>query len=267
VWQEIWDWLEPRRSGFDLAVSRMYRAAGSGILWTARRLGFARSDAEKRDDFAALEIEALKAALGDFIERLEDACRRDPRLESFLGPRLASPDRGGWYADLERRHAALPLVSDDYRRFVRGELDHFAAENPSLVRFIVNGLSVGAVARPVVTLSLLGAGAAAVPAAAGAAGGLSVFVHQVGDYVVWAAAPLVGEGAIGLAVAGVRPLIERLFAGWSGERSNILVATLRDVVLGTSVEEIERRGAVAERPELVRAHALVAECRRESRIS
>jgi hypothetical protein len=267
VWQEIWDWLEPRRSGFDLAVSRVYRGIGSGIGWTARRLGLARSDIEKRDDFSAIEIGALKVALGDFIERLEDACRRDPKLESLLGPRLASSDRSGWYADLERRHAMLPLVSDDYRRFVRDELDRFASDNPSLVKVIVNGLNVGAVARPVVTLSLLGAGAAAVPAAAGAAGGLSVLVHHVGDYVVWAAAPLVGEGALGLAVAGVRPLIERLFAGWSAERSRILVATLRDVVLGTAVEELERRAAAAQSPDLSRGLTLVAECRRELPVS
>jgi hypothetical protein len=251
----------------ELRKSGVYRGIGAGIGWTARRLGLARSDSEKRDDFAAIEIESLKAALGDFVERLEDACRRDPRLESLLGPRLASPDRSGWYEDLERRHAMLPLVSDDYHRFVRDELDRFASENPSLVRFIVNGLSVGAVARPVVTLSLLGAGAAAVPAAAGAAGGLSVLVHHVGDYVVWAAAPLVGEGALGLAVVGVRPLIERLFAGWSAERSRILVGTLRDVVLGASVEELERRANAAERPELARGLILVAECRRELRVS
>jgi len=263
VWKEIWDWLEPRRSGFDLAVSRVYRAAGTGITWTARSLGLMKSASDKREDFAAVELEALKAALGDFIERLEDACHRDARLGSLVGPRLVAPDRSGWYADLERRHAALPLVSDDYRSFVRGELDRFAKENPSLVKFIVSGLNVGAVARPVVTLTLLGAGAAAVPAAAGAAGGLSVLVHQVGDYAVWAAAPLVGEGALGLAVAGVKPLIERLFAGWSAERSRVLVATLHDVVLGDTVEELTRLSRAAERPELARAQHLLVTCGRE----
>jgi hypothetical protein len=263
VWQEIWDWLEPRRSALDLTVSRVYRAAGSGLVWTARRLGLARTAAEQREDFSTVELEALKTALGDFIERLEDACRRDARLESLLGPRLASPDRAGWYADLERRHAALPLVSDDYRAFVRGELDRFAAEHPGLVKFIVTGLNVGAVARPAVTLTLLGVGAAAVPAAAGAAGGLSVLVHQVGDYMVWAAAPLVGEGALGLAVAGVRPLLERLFAGWSAERSRILIETLHDVVLGDGVEELGRLARAAERPELARARQLLVACERE----
>lgn len=264
VWQEIWNWLEPRRSGLDLAVSRIYRAAGSGMAWTARQFGLGRSATEKRDDFAAVEIEGLKAALGDFIEKLEDACRRDDRLAKLLGPRLASADRANWYADLEQRHAALPIVSEDYRRFVRQELDRFATDNPSLVKFIVSGLNVGAVARPVVTLTLLGAGAAAVPTAAGAVGGFSMLVHHIGDYAVWAAAPLAGEGALGLAVAGVRPLIERLFAGWSAERSRILVATLRDVVLGSAVEDIERRASAAQRPELVRGLELLAAWERET---
>lgn len=263
VWQEIWDWLEPRRSALDLTVSRVYRTAGAGLSWAAQRIGLARSPAEKQEDFAAVELAALKQALGDFIDRLADACRRDERLERLIGPRLASADRTAWYADLERRHAALPLVSEAYRQFVRSELDRFAAENPSMVRAIVSGLNVGAVARPVVSLALLGAGAAAVPAAAGTAGGLSVLVHHIGDYVLWAAAPIMGEGAIGLAVAGVRPLIERLFAGWSAERGRILIDTLHDVVLGDGVEEVVRLAAAAERPELERLGQLVGECGRE----
>ena len=264
VWQEIWDWLEPRRSGLDLAVSRGYRAVGSRIAWVGRKVGLVRSSEEKRDDFQSLELGKLKEALADFVQRLEDACRVDGRLASLLGPRLASGDREAWFADLERRHAALPLVSDGYRAFVRGELDRFAAENPGLVKFIIGGLNVGAVARPVVTLALLGAGAAAVPAAAGAAGGLSVLVHQVGDYAVWAAAPLVGEGAIGLAAAGVRPLIERLFAGWAAQRGEILIDTLHDVVLGDSVEVVGRLAAAAERPELGRLRDLLEKLGRET---
>jgi hypothetical protein len=264
VWQEIWDWLEPRRSRFDLAISRGYRAVGGGLAWVGRKVGFGRSAEEQREDFQDLELAALKQALGDFVQRLEDACGRDERLQSLLGSRLASPERATWFADLERRHAALPLVSEGYRSFVRGELDRFAADNPGLVKFIVGGLNVGAVARPAVTLALLGAGAAAVPAAAGAAGGLSVLVHHVGDYAIWAAAPLVGEGALGLAAAGVRPLIERLFAGWAAERGEILIDTLRDVVLGDSVEQVSRLATAAERPELDRLAELLLELRREA---
>ncbi|MFM8891386.1 MAG: GTPase [Planctomycetia bacterium] len=137
VWNEIWRWLEPRRSGFDLAVSKVYRVAGRGGGWAARRVGLVRTEAERREDFSAVELAALKRALGDFVERLDEACRLNPRLASLLGARLTGGDRAAWYADLARRHAALPLVSEDYRGFVRRELDRFAAANPGMVQFIL----------------------------------------------------------------------------------------------------------------------------------
>ncbi len=263
VWNEIWKWLEPRRSGFDLAVSRVYRVAGRGVMWAARRVGLSRSDEERREDFSTLELGALKQALGDFVERLDETCRRDPRLAAVLGPRLESADRAAWYADLERRHAALPLVSEDYRTFVRNELDRFARENPQLVGWILAGLNVGAVARPAITVGLGLAGAAVVPAAAATAGGLTTLVHHVGDVVVGTAATLVGEGALGLTAAGLKPLIETLFAGWSAERGRILAETLHDVVLGDRLEEIDRLASAAARPEVARARRLLVECSRE----
>ena len=262
VWNEIWKWLEPRRSGFDLAVSRVYRVAGRGVTWAARRVGLARSEAERREDFSVVELAALKQALADFVERLDDACRRDPLLAGVLGPRLESADRAAWYADLERRHAALPLVSEDYRGFVRGELDRFARDNPQLVGWILTGLNVGAVARPAITVGLGLAGAAAVPAAAATAGGLTTLVHHVGDVVVGTAATLAGEGALGLTAAGLKPVIETLFAGWSAERGRILAETLHDVVLGDRLAEIDRLAAAAARPEVARARRLLVESAR-----
>ena len=256
VWDEVWMWLEPRRSAVDLVVSSGYRTVGQGVSWAARRLGVGRTAAERKEDFAATELEALKRALADFIDRLDDACRRDDRLGRLLGPRLATGDRQAWYADLERRHAALPLVSQDYRTFVRAELDRFAAANPGMVKAVLTGLTVGSVVRPVMTLALFSAGAAAVPAAAGV-------LHHVLDFGVAVAAPLAGEGAVAAASQGIRPLIERLFAGWSAERGRILAETLHDVVLGDGVEEIGRLASSGSRPELVRARQLLVECSRE----
>ena len=263
VWDEIWSWLEPRRSGVDRFVSRGYRWAGARVAWAGQRLGVVRTTQERQLDFAALELAALKKALGDFIERLEDACAADPRLAAMLGPRLATADRTAWYADLERRHAALPLVSQAYRDFVRSELDRFSRDNPGMVRAILAGLTVGAVARPALTLALGVAGAAAVPPlAAGAAGGLSLLVHHVNDYVVWAAAPLVGEGAVLMAGKGIGPLVEGLFAGWSSERGRILAETLHDVVLGDGLDEIGRLAAAAALPDVDRARQVLDACAR-----
>ena len=263
VWNEIWAWLEPRRSGFDLTVSKAYRVAGSGVKWAARAIGLARSDSERREDFSTRELAALKQALADFVERLEDAGRSNERLGAILSKALVGGDRAAWFADLERRHAALPIVSDDYRAFVRGELDRFAKESPEMVRWIVAGLNVGAVARPAITVGLGLAGAAAVPAAAATAGGLTTLVHHVGDVVVGTAATLAGEGALGLTMAGLKPLLERLFAGWSAERTRVLAETLHDVVLGDSVEEIDRLAAAATRPEVAEARRLLLELQRE----
>ena len=263
VWNEIWQWLEPRRSSFDLTVSKAYRLAGSGVMWAARRIGMAKTDAERREDFSAVELAALKQALADFVERLEDASRRNPLLAGMLGGVLVDGDRAAWYADLERRHAALPIVSEDYRTFVRNELDRFSRDNPDMVRWILTGLNVGAVARPAITVGLGLAGAAVVPAAAATAGGLSTLVHHVGDVVVGTAATLMGEGALGLTMAGLKPLIERLFAGWSAERSRVLAETLHGVVLGDRLEEIDRLAAAAARPEVAKARRLLFECGRE----
>ena len=263
VWNEIWQWLEPRRSSFDLTVSKAYRFAGGGVMWLARRTGLARSEQERREDFSAVELKALKQALADFVERLEDASRHNPRLAAMLDGVLVGGDRAAWYADLERRHAALPIVSDDYRAFVRSELDRFARENPGMVRWILTGLNVGAVARPAITVGLGLAGAAVVPAAAATAGGLTTLVHHVGDVVVGTAATLAGEGALGLTMAGLKPLIERLFAGWSAERSRVLAETLHGVVLGSRLEQIDRLAAAAARPEVAAARRLLFECSRE----
>jgi hypothetical protein len=256
VWDEVWRWLEPRRTAVDLVVSSGYRAVGRGVSWVARRVGVGRTAAERKEDFAATELEALKRALADFVDRLDDACRRDPRLAARLGPRLATADRAAWYADLERRHAALPLVSDDYRTFVRTELDRFADTNPGMVKAVLAGLTVGSVVRPVMTLALFSAGAAAVPAAAGV-------LHHVLDFGVTVAAPLAGEGAVAAASQGIRPLIERLFAGWSAERARVLAETLHNVVLGDGVEQIADLAAAGGRPELARVRQLLVECSRE----
>lgn len=261
VWKEIWDWLEPRRSRLDVTLSGVYRRAGAAAAWAGQRVGLVRSEGEKRKDFAAEELHALKAGLADFIDRLDGARKRDPRLAGLLERTLVSGDRAAWFAELERRHAALPMVSEDYRTFVRAELDRFSAENPRVLSTLLAGLSLGAVARPCVTIGLLFAGGAAVPAAAGH--GLGTLFHTSVDWFVWAAAPLAGEGVLGLTMAGLKPLIERLFAGWSAERSRVLTGTLHDVVLGGVPEEIDRRASAAARPEVVRARRLLLESARE----
>ena len=261
VWEEIWAWLKPRRSGFDLTVSRAYATAGRGVRWAAGRLGVLPTPQARQEDFAAGERDALKRALGDFIDRLDRACRENRHIEDLFGERLRRGDRAAWFADLERRQRDLPLVTEDYRQQVRRELDQFNASHPETVRWILAGLNVGAAMRPAVTVALWSAGAAAVPAAAATAGGLSTLVHHVGDVVVGAAASLAGEGAIGATVAGIKPLLDRLFAGWAVERGRILAETLQTVVLGDTLTEMQHRATAGQRSELGALRPILDRCR------
>jgi hypothetical protein len=86
-------------------------------------------------------------------------------------------------------------------------------------------------------------------------------VHHVGDVVVGTAASLAGEGAIGATVAGIKPLLDRLFAGWAVERGRILAETLQLVVLGDGLDEVESRAAAGARPELAELRQLLEQCR------
>ena len=90
-----------------------------------------------------------------------------------------------------------------------------------------------------------------------------MLVHHVGDVVVGTAATIAGEGALGLTMAGLKPLIETLFAGWSAERGRVLAETLHDVVLGDRLEEIDRLANAAAAPEVTRARRLLVECGRD----
>jgi hypothetical protein len=117
------------------------------------------------------------------------------------------------------------------------------------------------VARPAITVGLGLAGAAVVPAAAATAGSLSTLVHTAGDVVVGTAATLAGEGALGLTAAGLKPLVERLFAGWSMERSRVLADSIHDVVLGDVLTELDRLASAGSRPEPERIRRLLAAAR------
>jgi hypothetical protein len=53
-------------------------------------------------------------------------------------------------------------------------------------------------------------------------------------------------------------LVERLFAGWSAERSQVLADSIHDVVLGDAMVEIDRLATAVTRPEPERIRRLLA---------
>ncbi len=109
VWDEIWKWLESRRTRFDRWIHGTYRALSDMVtsLWR-------RDPAETLDDFRRAEFERLQAALAaklDQLERLAAWWKRDS--QSRIG---CSFGRSGALAAIRRTPAPPRLCAAGNRR-------------------------------------------------------------------------------------------------------------------------------------------------------
>jgi hypothetical protein len=230
VWDEIWHWLERRRTRFDRAVNGVYTAIGSLMgRWMGRD---PQADLER---FQQEEWDKQRLAMATFLD-LVDTLRRGGNeiLRDVLDRTPAALDRRRLFDELKQRHAAMPLLTEGYREFVRAQLDQFEHDNPNLVKLITRSLVTTAVVRPLVTVGLFWGGAHAVDLAAGHV------VNMVGDIVVGAATAVTGEGLIARFTYPLQQLLSKLFARFYVERADILAASLHDLVLGDAIDEVKR---------------------------
>lgn len=154
---EIRQWWDENRSAWSRKVHGIYRQVGQTmlrpILWAWRAVDGKAPDplplfrSRERDSI----LEAVQKLL-DELERLSqvgnDTLR--PRLARLLGG--ASRER--LLSSVTQAHAALAPVDDDFRKFLRGELDGWLKDNPrahSILRFLDH---TAALARPAITVSL-----------------------------------------------------------------------------------------------------------------
>jgi hypothetical protein len=251
VWDEIWHWLERRRTRFDRAINGVYTAVGSVF---SRWLG--KDPQAELAHFQDQEWDKLRLAMAAFLD-LVDTLRRGGNeiLRDVLDRTPAALDRRGLFDELKQRHAAMPLLTEGYRQFVRTQLDAFEQENPTLVKFITRSLVTTAVVRPLVTVGLFWGGAHAVDLAAGHV------VNMVGDIVVGAATAVTGEGLIAKFTYPLQQLLSKLFARFYVERADILAASLHELVLGPAVEEVKLLAEVPKSEAFVAAGQAVLELR------
>lgn len=251
VWDEIWHWLERRRTRFDRAVNGVYTAVGSVF---GRWLG--KNPQAELAHFQEQEWDKLRLAMAAFLD-LIDTLRRGGNeiLRDVLDRTPAALDRRGLFDALKERHAAMPLLTEGYRQFVRAQLDTFEQENPNLVKFITRSLVTTAVVRPLVTVGLFCGGAHAVDLAAGHV------VNMVGDIVVGAATAVTGEGLIAKFTYPLQQLLSKLFARFYVERADILAASLHELVLGPAVDEVKLLAEAPKSEAFVAAQQAIEELR------
>ncbi len=143
----------------------------------------------------------------------------------------------------------MPAVDDDYRRFLRDELDAWRRGNPRAVRFLRSLDHAAALARPAITISLAVSGfllagdlvgQAAVQAAGHTAGELATEAAIAGGITGG------GEAVVSTASEGVRQAAGRLFgrlqSRYAKQRAAWLARWLERELLGDLLDEL-RRGA------------------------
>lgn len=249
---EIGDWWDAGRSGWSRQIHGFYRTLGRGVTWPVRaawgQLGAAESDwlggfQQRERDAVLLAVQKMLDELTRLSQVGNDTLR--PRLLTILG--------GGARRQLLERvaaaHAALPAIDDDYRAYLRTELDAWRTANPRAVAFLRSLDHVAAVARPAVSVSLAVSGwivagdlvgHAAVQALHQTAGHLAAEAVIAGGFAGG------GEALVSTTSEGVRAAAGRLFLRlqqrYAQRRGAWLARWLEEALLGDLLREL-RRGA------------------------
>ncbi len=250
--EEIRSWWDDRRSRWSRRVHGFYRGVGRVVVWpvAAAWEAFSGSAPDPVAAFVQRERIAILGAVDKLFDELQrlarlgnDALR--PRLEAVLG----GDARSRLLAQVEANHAALPPVDDDYRQFLRGELDRWASENARAVSWLRSLDHAGAIARPAITVSLAVSGWIV-------AGGIvhDVAVQAAGHTITQLATEAALTGGItgggemvvstageGLHRAAVR-LFGRLQSRYTERRAGWLAQWLEQELLGDVLAGL-RRGA------------------------
>jgi hypothetical protein len=266
---EIWRWLEPRRTRFDRAVHRTYGHLTSGVrkAWgTAGKvvpwLPWAGDGEAVERDFLTAERIMLESALGEIHRKLDQVMALNPILARELASSLTGEERRGAYDELVRRHEQMPLLTDHYRQAVAERMDRFAAENPGMVKAIRWGLVATAVIRPAITIGAFGASEVAIHA----------LVHQGGHHLIQIGVDALAGVAVTAGVdrgAGLaqRTSLERLLKGliedFYRERIENLRGVIHDCALGRHLERIDHLAGVAEQADYLESRRLVNELRKD----
>jgi hypothetical protein len=253
VWEEIWKWLDGRRTKFDRWIHGAYHSVGLLVtrLWR-------HEPEDEIEQFRKEEFDRLQTTLAAKLDQL-DRLRRGGNeiLSRELNDVLGGMERSRLFDELRRRHAETPLVTDGYRQFIREQLDAFEKQNPTLVKGISWALVATAVVRPAISVGLAVVGAHGIEMAAG-----HWALSWVGDVAVGTATAAAGEAVtVPTGQLALKTLLSGLFARFYFERVKLLTKTLDDVVLGPVVERLNRLADAGQHAARHQAEQLSAELR------
>jgi len=240
--QEIRDWWNVGRSPWSRNVHGFYRTLGRGVTWPFRAaVGKVRGDAEPLEPFRRREGEAIVLAVENMLNELDRLAQVGNEI---LRPRLLELLRGHAREDLLKRvrdaHERLPPVDDDYREFLRAELDAWRAENAGAIRWLRRFDHAVALARPAISVALVVTGWGLAGPLVGQPGHLLVDLPL--EAVLTTTIAGVGEAGVSVAGEGVRQAAGRLFgrlqARYAQQRADWLARRLEQELMGDLLSEL-----------------------------
>ncbi len=267
--EEIRDWWNETRPPWSRRVHGFYRAVGRGAM--APFAAAWRSIAGEPEDplvaFRRREREATLSAVEFLIDELQ---RLSQLGNDTLKPRLTELLRGRSRADLLDRvrtaHEALPATDDDYRVFLRDELNAWRENNATAATVLRSLDHVAALARPAISVALFFTGLhfagdivgqAASQAAAHAAGQLAAEAAITGG-IAGGGEALVAGTSEGAAQAAAR-LFLRLQARYAQQRAQWLAGWLETELLGGLLADLRAGASAPSEDCFIETKAVVAE--------
>ncbi|MBS0210548.1 MAG: 50S ribosome-binding GTPase [Planctomycetes bacterium] len=266
---EIVAWWDAQRAGWLRSVHGAYRTMGNWLVWPAQAAwrqiaGEARDPiAEFHQDERLAVVETVEAVIAQ-LERLanvgNDILR--PRLQALL----AGHSRVALIEELRTAYEQLPEIDDEYRQFLRHELETWQQENPR-ARSWLRSIDVAAgVARPAITISLaVGGGFLAADvvhqAAVQAAGHTAT--QWAADAAITSGVTVGGEALVSLSGQGMKQAWGRLFlrlqTRFAEQRARWLAQWLEAHWLRDLFEELRAGAELVELPAFHETNTLLDE--------
>ena len=263
---EIRRWWKRKQEGWAKQIHSFYGAVGQGVTWPYRfaRRRIAYDQTPPLEVYRNNEWEAILKTVEEVFDKLtwmtESGSRLlRPRLETVL----AGKSRSELLERLKKEHQEVQL-DVELEQVVAAEMDAFRSSSPELYKFYRQLNNVSAAVRPVtsVVLFTLGwgpAGHVVAPFVADAAA--QAVVPIVADLAGGATAAIAGEtalaGAAGRGTGFLQAKFQRLQAAFTARRAGWLAGLLKEHLLGTLPEDLQKAADVPQSEAFRRLHEAI----------
>ncbi len=245
---EISSWWNGRRSGWSRSIHGTYRTLWDGVTWPLRK-GWQAMTTSSRDaleQFHLDEREAITKSVERLLAELERLAKVGnetlrPRMRELLGGKA----RTQLLATLRAQHEELPPIADDYRQYLRAELETWVDEHPKYARWLRYADHAGAIARPAMSVTLFFGGMMMIDGVAAQAAGQAA-THLATEVTVASGITGGGDAVVAASSSGVARAAARLFGNLQRRYAELRVRwfyeTIQEVLLGDVMSEL-RAGA------------------------